>query len=53
MSNKHMEVIHYPNYDESVVMPFIPFRPICPQIIMVDSGFAVDWWYWGTSNPPR
>jgi hypothetical protein len=24
MSNKHIEVIHHPNRDETVMMPFVP-----------------------------
>jgi len=43
MSNKHMEVIHYPNYDESVVMPFVP-------AIKIKSGKLL--WLAGTTALP-
>lgn len=43
MSNKHMEVIHHPNHDGTVVMPFVP-------AIKITSGKLL--WLAGTTALP-
>src|SRR5947209_18238968 len=43
MSNKHMEVIHHPNHDRTVAMPFVP-------AIKITSGKLL--WLAGTTALP-
>src|SRR5262249_30437176 len=43
MPNQHMEVIHHPNYDQSVFMPFVP-------AIKIKSGKIL--WLAGTTALP-